>query len=71
MVKNQARIQWLSDPVCTGYKVKFHLKKTLHPIALASFPGTGNTWLRYLIESITGIFTGSVYNDERLRRKGK
>ena len=30
-------------------------------IGLVSFPGSGNTWTRYLIESLTGVFTGSVY----------
>ena len=35
-------------------------KRIAWPItALASFPGSGNTWLRYLLEQVTGIFTGS------------
>lgn len=34
---------------------------------LVSFPGSGNTWTRVLIETITGAFTGSVYlNDNDL-----
>eukprot|EP01065_Artemidia_motanka_P035019 TRINITY_DN42975_c0_g1_i1.p1 TRINITY_DN42975_c0_g1~~TRINITY_DN42975_c0_g1_i1.p1 ORF type:complete len:1017 (+),score=268.76 TRINITY_DN42975_c0_g1_i1:47-3052(+) len=28
-----------------------------------SFPGSGNTWIRFLIEQATGIYTGSVYQD--------
>eukprot|EP00755_Sulcionema_specki_P020617 Sspe_Gene.72395::Locus_43198_Transcript_1_1_Confidence_1.000_Length_3165::g.72395::m.72395 len=28
-----------------------------------SFPGSGNTWIRFLIEQATGIYTGSVYRD--------
>ena len=28
------------------------------PVALASFPGSGNTWTRGLIEKVTGICTG-------------
>ena len=40
-------------------------------IALASFPGSGNTWVRYLIERATGIYTGSYYDDGDLFRKGK
>ena len=28
------------------------------PVALASFPGSGNTWARGLIEKVTGICTG-------------
>ena len=30
---------------------------------LASFPGSGNTWSRLLIEYASGYFTGSIYND--------
>ena len=29
--------------------------------ALASFPGSGNTWVRHLIQQLTGLATGSVY----------
>ena len=29
-----------------------------HPVALASFPGSGNTWMRGLLQKITGICTG-------------
>jgi hypothetical protein len=28
------------------------------PCALVSYPGSGNTWLRYLVEATSGIFTG-------------
>lgn len=38
--------------------------------ALASFPGSGNTWLRYLLQQATGIFTGSVYKDYGLLKSG-
>ena len=38
--------------------------------ALASFPGSGNTWLRYLLQQVTGIFTGSVYDDLYLKNNG-
>lgn len=40
------------------------------PIALASFPGSGNTWLRYLLQQATGIYTGSVYKDYGLLKSG-
>ena len=30
------------------------------PVALASFPGSGNTWARGLIEKVTGICTGEM-----------
>lgn len=35
--------------------------------ALASYPGAGNTWLRHLIQQVTGIATGSVYCDASLK----
>lgn len=40
-------------------------------IAVASFPGSGNTWVRYLIERASGIYTGSYYDDGDLYNKGK
>ncbi|XP_059622700.1 WSCD family member AGAP003962 [Phlebotomus argentipes] len=39
-------------------------------VALASFPGSGNTWLRYLLQQATGILTGSVYKDYGLMKSG-
>ncbi|XP_077977254.1 sialate:O-sulfotransferase 1-like [Glandiceps talaboti] len=42
-----------------------------HPIiALASFPGSGNTWTRHLIQQATGIYTGSVYRDGDIMKNG-
>ncbi|XP_076804204.1 sialate:O-sulfotransferase 2-like [Clavelina lepadiformis] len=43
---------------------------TLPLVALASAPGSGNSWLRYLLEVATGIYTGSVYSDQPLTAKG-
>lgn len=48
------------DPVlrnisCIDKKRKF-LNELVPLAALASFPGSGNTWTRALLESITGIF---------------
>ena len=39
-------------------------------VALASFPGSGNTWLRYLLQQFSGILTGSVYKDYALLKNG-
>uniref|UniRef100_A0A1B6DAR1 Sulfotransferase domain-containing protein n=1 Tax=Clastoptera arizonana TaxID=38151 RepID=A0A1B6DAR1_9HEMI len=39
-------------------------------IALVSFPGSGNTWLRYLLQQATGLYTGSVYKDYGLLKNG-
>jgi hypothetical protein len=33
------------------------------PPLLYSFPGSGNTWCRLLIEYATGIYSGSIYTD--------
>ncbi|XP_068166147.1 sialate:O-sulfotransferase 2-like [Antennarius striatus] len=39
-------------------------------VALTSFPGSGNTWVRHLIELTTGFYTGSVYFDKTLYSQG-
>ena len=39
-------------------------------VAMASFPGSGSTWMRSILEQITGIYTGSVYCDKDLKSKG-
>ncbi|XP_064388155.1 WSCD family member AAEL009094-like isoform X2 [Halichondria panicea] len=39
-------------------------------VALASFPGSGNTWARGLLEKATGVCTGSKYTDSLLRERG-
>lgn len=41
-----------------------------HPVALASLPGSGNTWVRGLLETATGMCTGAVYCDISLRVTG-
>ena len=38
--------------------------------ALVSLPGSGNTWMRQIIEEATGIYTGSVYCDIPLKKSG-
>lgn len=47
---------------------KIMLKKRTKRVALASFPRSGNTWLRFLIEEATGQQSGSVYKDRILPR---
>ena len=39
-------------------------------VALVSFPGSGNTWVRGLLEELTGVCTGAVYCDISLRAEG-
>ena len=46
------------------------VKSISSPIALASFPGSGNTWVRGLLQNITGVCTGGIYCDPTLRRSG-
>ena len=43
---------------------KMSFKKTGPTIALASFPGSGNSWVRELLETATGVYTGSIYCDK-------
>ena len=40
------------------------------PVALVSFPGSGNTWVRGLLEQATGVCTGAEYCDSMLRGSG-
>ncbi|XP_018023764.1 uncharacterized protein LOC108679617, partial [Hyalella azteca] len=53
-----AWVPWPTDPRCRNLTV--HFTHAVPPRALASFPGSGNTWARYLVEGATGIHTGSV-----------
>ena len=47
------------------------IPKCRSPVVLASFPGSGNTWLRHMIEGAGGIFTGSRYKDLQIQMFGK
>ena len=56
------------------YRQTFLIKKIFYQVqkkkrvALASFPRSGNTWVRSLIEDATGQLTGSVYKDQVMSR---
>ena len=52
-------VDYFVDLRCS--KVELKAKNSLPFIALASYPRSGNTWTRSLIEKGTGIPTGSVY----------
>ena len=39
--------------------------------ALVSYPGSGNTWIRHMLEQATGIYTGTVYGDRKLFDTGR
>ena len=47
---------------------KFGINFPITPIH--SFQGSGNTWLRYLIEKSTGFWTGSAFDDKSLFNGG-
>ena len=47
-------------PISSDNFCHFQNGTNRHPVALASFPGSGNTWVRGLIQKITGICTGKV-----------
>ena len=52
-------------------EIKFAKPRTFLPqTILYSYPGSGNTWLRHLIEITTGFYSGSIYADQRLFRLG-
>ena len=56
-------------PWCFGNSLKLYEKEG--PITgLLSYPGSGNTWLRYLIQRATGYVTGSVYFSKVLYQNG-
>ena len=55
-------VKWCKHPL--GY---ISMRNRHYRIALASFPGSGNTWLRYLLQQASGILTGSVYNDQNFK----
>ena len=59
---------WSLDEICGKYSIQFG--QNLNIVGLSSYPSSGNTWLRYLIEGTTGYFTGSMYNDVTLSNKG-
>lgn len=64
---NLEKNQDISKDHCPTREIKLSLKP-LPLTGLISFPGSGNTWTRYLIERLTGIATGSVYCAERVKK---
>ncbi|XP_064099486.1 uncharacterized protein LOC135210552 [Macrobrachium nipponense] len=64
--KRKSKNLWQNDKDCRDYKVYFAKKGSLPVCALASYPGSGNTWTRRLLEYASGIFTGSIYSDAQL-----
>jgi hypothetical protein len=53
---------------CGAYQTRTFRPESSKPAVLASFPGSGNTWTRLLLEHASGFYTGSVYDDVDLMR---
>jgi len=68
--KLKSRTPWEKDEECSKYNIGHLVPKSRPTCALASYPGSGNTWLRYLIEGATGVFTGSRYKDLQIQMYG-
>lgn len=64
----QARVaKWKVGKQC---QCKFMNTSGHSRVALVSLPGSGNTWLRGLLERATGTCTGSLFCDKTLRAGG-
>ena len=61
---------WMHSPseTCRKFATRFANASSLPIFPLASYPGSGNTWVRYLLEGLSGVFTGDIYRDRRLKR---
>ncbi|KAK4007149.1 hypothetical protein OUZ56_012310 [Daphnia magna] len=55
---------WKGDPLCEHFVVQLAEWDSLPKWPITSFPGSGVTWTRQLIEGVTGIYTGSVYTGD-------
>ena len=51
-------MEYKFGPILKTGQCKFQNGSERYPVALASFPGSGNTWVRGLLEKVTGICTG-------------
>ena len=50
---------WFTDSQCRPLVTRFACDHCVPLVYLASFPRSGNTWTRYLLEASTGLFTVS------------
>jgi len=49
---------WPKDAECSVHRTRIAVEGSLPTRALASYPGSGNTWSRFLIEGASGLYTG-------------
>ncbi|XP_022122826.1 WSCD family member AGAP003962 [Pieris rapae] len=59
----QSSVSWCKE-------LRLRKPPSYNVVALVSYPGSGNTWLRYLLQQATGIMTGSIYMDYGLKVHG-
>ena len=60
----------ISLPPSHQHCKKMSFKNSGAVVALISYPGSGNSWVRQLLESATGIYTGAVYCDPAYVKAG-
>ena len=61
--RNESKIEWCHEN-------SLWTNSSRPRVALVSYPGSGNTWMRYLLQQSTGILTGSVFPDPSLKKSG-
>ena len=61
---------WPSEATCDQFMTRFSVRHSLPTRALVSYPGSGNTWIRYLIEAASGVYTGSIFRDKSILAAG-
>ena len=54
---------WPNDAICRGFDTRFSTSRRRKAIGIFSFPNSGNTFMRQLVEAATGVFTGSFYSN--------
>ena len=69
LTKKQCAIKIRSGKNNGSYMRYYSLHEQRSPPMLYTYPGSGNTWSRLLIENAVGVYTGSVYNDHTLVRE--
>ena len=53
---------WPNDAICREFVTRFSTSRRRKTIGIFSFPNSGNTLMRQLVEAATGVFTGSFYS---------
>jgi hypothetical protein len=58
--ENKSNVHWCSE---LHFIKKSSSEDENLVTGLASFPGSGNTWIRHILQQATGIYTASVYKE--------